>query len=44
MLSLVPGDAGGMHAAWIGGFVLAAGTVMIFAGFVAILINPPFPP
>ena len=44
VISLMPGDAGGMRAAWIGGFVLAAGAAMIFTGFVTILLNPPFPP
>jgi hypothetical protein len=44
VISLVPGDMGGMRAAWIGGFVLAAGAAMTFAGFVTILINPPLPP
>jgi hypothetical protein len=44
VISLVPGDAGGVHAAWIGSFVLAAGVALIFAGFVAIFIDPPLPP
>ena len=37
-------DVGGMRTAWIGGFVLAAGAAMIFAGFVALIIDPPLPP
>jgi hypothetical protein len=44
VISLVPGDLGGMRTAWIGGFVLAAGAAMIFAGFVTLLIDPPLPP
>ena len=38
------GDVGGMRTAWMGGFVLAAGAAMIFAGFVALIIDPPLPP
>ena len=44
VISLVQGDWGDMRAAWIGGFVFAAGAATIFAGFVTILINPPLPP
>jgi hypothetical protein len=32
-----------LHAAWIGGFVFVAGAAMIFAGFVALFIDPPLP-
>jgi hypothetical protein len=44
VIALVPGDAAAVHAAWIGGFVLAAGVALIFAGFVAVFIDPPLPP
>ncbi|KIM49887.1 hypothetical protein M413DRAFT_15651 [Hebeloma cylindrosporum] len=44
VIVLVPDDIGGMRAAWIGGFVLAAGAATIFAGFVTIFIDPPLPP
>jgi hypothetical protein len=44
VISLVPGDVGGMRTAWIGGFVLAAGAATIFAGLVTIFIDPPLPP
>jgi hypothetical protein len=43
VISLVPGDVGGIRAAWISGFVLAAGAAMAFVGFVTILLNPPLP-
>ena len=43
VINLVPDDAGGMRAAWIGGFVLAAGAATIFAGVVTIFIDPPLP-
>ena len=44
VITLLPSDVGGVQAAWIGGFVLAAGVSIIFAGFVAVLIDPPLPP
>jgi len=44
VIFLVPGDVGGMHTPWVGGFVLAAGAAMIFAGFVTLFIDPPLPP
>ena len=44
VITLVPGDVGGLHAAWIGGFVLAAGVATIFALFVTVFINPTLPP
>jgi len=44
VITLVPGDVGGLRAAWIGGFVLAAGVATIFALFVTISINPTLPP
>jgi hypothetical protein len=37
VISLVPADVGGLRTAWTGGFILAAGAAMIFAGFVTIL-------
>jgi hypothetical protein len=40
VMSLVPDDVGGMRTAWIGGFALAAGAAMIFAGFVTVFIDP----
>lgn len=40
VILLVPGDVGGVRTAWIGGSVLAAGAAMIFAGFVALFIDP----
>ena len=43
VISLVAADVGGMRTAWIGGFVLAAGAAMIFAGFVTIFFDPPLP-
>ena len=43
VISLVPADVGGMRTAWIGGFGLAAGAAMIFAGFVTVFIGPPLP-
>ena len=43
VITLVPDDVGGIHAAWIGGFILAAGVTVIFGGFVAIFIDPPLP-
>ena len=44
VISLVPSDVGGMHTPWIGGFVLAAGAAIVFAGFVTLFIDPPLPP
>jgi hypothetical protein len=44
VIILVPGDVGGMRTPWVGGFVLAAGAAMIFAGFVTLFIDPPLPP
>jgi len=32
-----------MHTAWIGGFFLAAGAAMVFAGFVTLLIEADTP-
>jgi hypothetical protein len=43
VILLVPDDVVGMRTAWIGGFVLAAGATVIFAGFVTIFIDPPLP-
>jgi len=43
VIFLVPDDVGGMRTAWIGGFVLAAGAAMVFAGFVGLFIDPPTP-
>jgi hypothetical protein len=43
VISLVQADMGGMRTAWVGGFALAAGAAMIFAGFVTIFIDPPLP-
>ena len=40
VIFLVPGDMEGMRTAWIGGFVLAAVAAIIFAGFVAMFIEP----
>jgi hypothetical protein len=37
-------DVASMRPAWIGGFFLGAGAAMIFAGFVTLFIDPPFPP
>ena len=44
VIVLVQGDVGGVRTAWIGGFVLAAGAATIFAGFVALFVDPPLPP
>ena len=44
VISLVRGDVGDMRTPWIGGFVLAAGAALIFAGFVTLFIDPPLPP
>lgn len=44
VISLVSGDIGGMRAAQICGFFLAAETAMIFAGFVTLFIDPRLPP
>jgi hypothetical protein len=41
---ITPIEVGSMHTAWIGGFFLAAGAGMIFAGFVTLFIDPPLPP
>jgi hypothetical protein len=38
-----PVDVGSMRTTWIGGFFLAAGAAMIFAGFVTLFIDPPLP-
>jgi hypothetical protein len=43
VISIIPADVGGLRTAWIGGFVLAAGAAMIFAGFVTVFIDPPLP-
>ena len=43
IIPLVSLDMGGMRNAQIGGLFLAAGLAMIFAGFVALFINPPLP-
>jgi hypothetical protein len=43
VILLVPSDVGSMRTPWVGGFVLAAGAAMIFAGFVTIFIDPPLP-
>ena len=40
VILLVPGDVGGVRTAWICGSVLATGAAMIFAGFVALFIDP----
>jgi len=40
VISLMPSDVREMRTAWIGSFVLAAGAVMIFAGFVTLFIDP----
>jgi len=44
VIFLVPSDVGGMRTAWIGGFILAAGAALFFAGFVTLFIDPPLPP
>ena len=41
---IIPVDIKSIHAAWIGGFFLGAGTATIFAGFVTLFIDPPLPP
>ena len=41
---LVSVGVGGMLTAWIGGFILAAGAALSFAGFMTLFINPPLPP
>jgi len=38
-----PVDVGSMRTTWIGGFFLAAGAAVIFAGFVTLFIDPPLP-
>jgi hypothetical protein len=43
VISLLPGDGEGVHVAWIGGFVLAAGVAIIFGGFITVFIDPPLP-
>ncbi|KDR79635.1 hypothetical protein GALMADRAFT_137429 [Galerina marginata CBS 339.88] len=44
VITLLPSDIAGMRAAWIGGFVLAGGATLLFAGFVTLLIDPLLPP
>jgi hypothetical protein len=44
IIFLVSVEMGPMSTAWIGGFFLAAGTSIIFAGFVTLLIDRPFLP
>jgi len=41
---IAPDHGGSMRTAWIGGFFLAAGAAMVFAGFVTLFIDPPLPP
>ncbi|KDR69081.1 hypothetical protein GALMADRAFT_77794 [Galerina marginata CBS 339.88] len=43
VINLTRDDAVNMRAAWIGGFSLAAAVAAIFAGFVTLLVDPPFP-
>ena len=44
IIILVSVDMGPLRTAWICGFLLAAGAAIIFAGFVTLLIDQPFPP
>jgi hypothetical protein len=44
VIVIVPGDVGSMRTPWVGGFVLAAGAAMVFAGFVTLFVDPPLPP
>ncbi|KAJ3513772.1 hypothetical protein NMY22_g14943 [Coprinellus aureogranulatus] len=43
VILLDPADVPAMKAAWIGGTCLAAGTAVIFVGFIATYINPVLP-
>ena len=44
IIFLVSVEIGSMRTAWIGGFFLAVGAAIIFAGFVTLFIDPPLPP